>query len=230
MSSSAIISFMYQHCKHYFISSNPAMPPSPSPSQIFPLFSQLPTEIRLKIWEEVAAQPHTVELTCTPTSSYLPGGRWISHSKPAPIFNVCAESRYIAYAKYASLVISPEQLGVPLKTPLYFNFEADTLWLCADLSVPLARDLLEKNEQLKENLRFLAVSKRTWKVINQVELTPSWRGYTDTLDTLPLPVRCGLKKLDGLQFHSWQSMFPRLSCALDEMIAQLISYWLDLVE
>lgn len=153
-------------------------------------------------WQQVASQPRTVELTCTPTASNLPEGRWFSHTKTPYIFHVCSESREVALTQYSTLEFTNDQIGFPCKEIFYIDFLVDTLWLCADLRSGWARDLLEKNEQLKEKLRCLAVNETVWKQLNEVELTPVWTAYNGSYDSLPVPVSCGLKALDNLRFHS----------------------------
>jgi hypothetical protein len=176
--------------------------PTPS-TEVFTLFPLLPKELRLQIWEEVAAQPRILELTCTPTSSSLPEGRWMSHTKTPSIFQVCSESQEIALASYSVLKFSDGQIGIPPKPPLYIDFEVDTLWFCGDLQSAWARDLLEKNEILKEKLKFLKVKEKTWKELNQVDLTPIWSSYAGvTMNPCPTPVRSGLKVLEYISFHS----------------------------
>jgi len=202
MSSTRIIYFMYEHYKHCALSREPSISSSMTSSDSFTLFPSLPSELRLKIWQEVAAQPRTVELTCTTTSSNLPEGRWFSHTKPPHIFQVCSESREVALAQYSVIEITPVQIGLPCKTTLYINFSVDTLWLCSDLQKPWARDLLERNEQLRERLRYLAVQREMWKELNEVELTPAWTGYTGSAEPFPIPVSRGLGALVDLKFHS----------------------------
>ena len=90
-------------------------------------------ELRLKIWEAATEQPNTVELSCTPTASYLPNGRWFSHSKPPTIFRVCSESRAVAMQRYDVLTFSPDVVGIPCKMQIYINFDVDTLWVCSDM-------------------------------------------------------------------------------------------------
>ena len=139
MSEVRLIYFMYHHYQHCFISKQGLMAPPSTDS--FTLFPLLPMVLRLKIWEAVTDQPNTVELSCTPTASYLPDGRWFSHSKPPTIFRICSESRAIAMQRYNVLEFSPDVVGIPCKTQLYINFDVDTLWVCSDMvSLLLSRN------------------------------------------------------------------------------------------
>lgn len=160
---------MYHHGQHCIATQGPR--PSPKPTDSFTLFPLLPAELRLKVWELAAREPQTVELSCTPTSSYLPKGRWFSHNKPPIVLSVCSESREVALREYSVLKFCPDQIGNPWPR-LYINFEVDTLWLCSDLCQLWARDLLEKNEQLKTSLRSLVVNENLWKQLNHTMLTP----------------------------------------------------------
>jgi 2EXR family len=200
MSETRLIFFMYHHYQHCFISKEKPMPP-PS-SSIFTLFPRLPTELRLKIWDAVAEEPNNVELSCTPTASYLPDGRWFSHSKPPVLFRICSESRAVAMAHYDVLTFSPDMVGIPYKGNLYINFAVDTLWVCADMHIKWARMLLSKNDQLKEKLKYLAVNEKIWKDLNQTDLTPRYSG--GVLPWLPpaAAIVCELKALEDVRFHS----------------------------
>ncbi|KAK0112784.1 hypothetical protein ONS95_014517 [Cadophora gregata] len=195
--STRIIYFMYHHTHHCVISREKRLAVS---SDSFTLFPLLPAELRLKIWEAVADEPRVVEVTCTPTASHIPEGRWFSHSKAPVIFCVCSESRYIALQKFEVLKFHADQIGIPPSITLYINFASESLHLCGDLQAAWARDLLEKNEQLKEKLRFICVKEILWQDLNQVHLTPVWNPESNVEP--PLAVRGGLKALVDVKFHS----------------------------
>ncbi|KAH8596138.1 hypothetical protein B0O99DRAFT_621107 [Bisporella sp. PMI_857] len=203
-STNSLIYFMYHHYQHCSIG---ACPPPPIKSRSsFTLFPLLPPELRLKIWEMIASEPQTVELSCTPTSSYLPDGRWFSHNKAPILFSICSESRAVAFAEYEQLKFSPGQMGSPWDT-IYVNWERDTLWLCNDLWPMLAKDLLRKNEQLKDNLKKLAIGRNLWRVVNQnivmYRTGASALGLTmDGVDSSLKNATTGLKALADIKFHS----------------------------
>ena len=202
MSSTKIIYFMYHHYQHCSIRATPPLPPkSPDSFTLFPL---LPPELRLRIWEIVASEPRTVELSCTPTASYIPNGRWFSHSKPPIFFSVCSESRDVGLMEHSILEFPPEQMGIAWPK-LYINFAVDTLWLCADLQVLWAKELFERSGQLKENLRYLAVNETMWKALNPLFFTPGF-AMADAggtyVDKCPQGVRGSLRALEGVKFHS----------------------------
>lgn len=188
--------FMYYHCKFCVLGKEKLHDPTPETFTLFPL---LPAELRLRIWHLIANTPRSVELTCTPTASHLPEGKWLSHSKSPVIFQICSESRAVALSAYTTLAFSPGQIGVPCSLPFRLNFSADTLWLCEDLHPAWARDLLEKNEQLKEELKFLVVTKKLWKELNEVELTSPLESHPPGTKEV---VRKGLKAIQEIRFHS----------------------------
>ncbi len=197
--STRIIYFMYHHAHHCVIPREPQELPSQSS---FTLFALLPTELRLKVWEAFADTPRMVEITCTPTASHIPEGRWFSHSKGPVIFRVCSESRYVALSKVSVLKFSSNQIGFPPSMKLYINFSSETLFLCGDLQARWARDLLEKNEQLRTKLKYLYVKEKLWKELNPVDLTPM-RNTADlgAKQQTPQAIRGYLKALVDVKFH-----------------------------
>lgn len=87
---------------------------------------------------------------------------------------------------------------------MYFNFNQDKLWLCSDLSSDWARDLLEKNEHLRERLRFLNVDEMTWKTLNPAAPSSSVDGVVhgtaiDKVDNEP--VSGLMNALEEVKFH-----------------------------
>lgn len=194
---SAIVYFMLQHCQHCLI---PREPLPTSSSLSFTCFPFLPSELRLKIWEMIASEPRTVELSCTPTSSYLPGGRWFSHSKPPVIFHVSSESRVVALSTISVFKFSPNQFGMPIDH-LYINFSVDTLWLCSDLQLAWAKDLLESNEQVKEKLKFLAIREGFWRQLNTPIKASEANEFFGPPEPHPDAVSARLKALEEVKFH-----------------------------
>jgi hypothetical protein len=189
-----IMTFMYNHSQYCSIHEEQSINPS---LELFTLFPLLPPELRVKIWEEAAAEPHTVELSCTPIVSSIPQGRWFSHSRPPTMFHINKESRAVALREFAVLTFSPGQIGLPPST-IYINFSSGTLWLCADLAAEWARNLLEKNEQLQIGLRSLVVNEQLWNRLNPVTDTPSGTPAIMTSSN----VSRVLKALEDVRFHS----------------------------
>jgi hypothetical protein len=196
---SAIVYFMLQHHQHCLTPRESRPIPSSNSLTRFPL---LPSELRLQIWDIISSEPRVVEISCTPSSSYLPGGRWISHTKPPVILHISRESRAVALSKISVLKFSPTQFGVPIDR-LYINFLVDTLWLCSDLQVAWAKDLLENNDQLKEKLRFLVVREQVWKQLNTSNKA-GWNGeFFGPLEPDSDAVSSGLKALEEVKFHDY---------------------------
>lgn len=190
--------FQYHRFQHCVLNVLPPTPPRSSDK--FILFPLLPPELRLKIWQTIAQEPQTIELSCMFVSSNMStGGRWFTHNSPPIIFSVCSESRAAAYYEYTLLDFSPEQIGQRWQT-VFINWERDTLWLCNDLSATWAKDLFGKNEQLKENLKNLSVGENLWKAIN-----PMGDGTATSptgLKTKATDVVGKLRVLKGVEFHS----------------------------
>lgn len=195
------ICFMYNHNAHCVRQRVKGQTPS---SDIFSLFPRLPIEIRLKIWEAFAHTGRYVELTCAPAASHITKIQWLSHSKPPVILRICSESRHVALAKFSVLEFAPEQIGSPPSAKLYINFASDTLYLCGDLLEAWARDLLEKNEQLRKQLRCICVKETLWTALNKVATTPQWPSDNAVAKdpTLPKAIRQTLEALVGVDFHN----------------------------
>lgn len=68
-----------------------------------------------------------------------------------------------------------------------------------------ARDLLEKNEQLKSKLTSLAINEPMWKALNPVFFTPGFamtQSGVAYVEECPEGARSVLKALEDLRFHS----------------------------
>jgi len=178
---------------------------SSRPLQTFTLFPLLPPELRLKIWQKLAAQPHTLELGRTSTDANGPQGQWFSRSQPPAIFSVCSESRAAALHLFSALTFSDGQTGLPCRKPLYINFETGTLCIGSDFHPKLAEDLLFRNAQLKESLKYLAISSKLWTVINPVYLDPGWDGgnvWPRLNLSMPRGVEIGSRALKHVELQS----------------------------
>jgi hypothetical protein len=200
VSDTRIVAFMSNHYQHCIMHEKQSTKPSSS-SEAFTLFPLLPPEIRVKIWEAAAAEPHTVELSCTPVVASIPQGRWFSHSKPPTIFHVNAESRAVALREFSVLTFSPGQIGLPPGI-IYINFSSGCLWLCADLAAEWARNLLEKSEQLKVGLKFLVVNRQLWNGLNPVTVIPPGTPAIMSKWETSSNVSGALKALEVVRFHS----------------------------
>lgn len=118
---------------------SPPQSPSLSPST-FPLFPDLPPELRLKIWEYLL-QPRIVIATCFDASNAPHKRRQLAlrpRKRLVPILlHISAETRRLALKHY-ELAFSwriPSMLATPRASPprVYFNFKTDTLLLLGEL-------------------------------------------------------------------------------------------------
>ncbi|TVY17186.1 hypothetical protein LARI1_G003842 [Lachnellula arida] len=94
----------------------------------FTLFPQLPSELRLKIWEEMLPGPRDVEIEYHMDYATFNGKKiskfsgWTSH-EPVPVaLHICQESRQEALVHY-----QPSFGSYFHPSKIYFNFSRDTL-------------------------------------------------------------------------------------------------------
>ncbi|CCU74782.1 hypothetical protein BGHDH14_bghG000610000002001 [Blumeria hordei DH14] len=117
----------------------------------FHKFSDLPTEIRLLIWE-YAFVPRVHELhPCA--KLYNEKMTFRSNSSRTPsIFHVCRESREVALQKYSLMSYEPRAIGSSGKGILrfYFSPELDTLFLNSLMGLFIIFMLLEDQDEYVE--------------------------------------------------------------------------------
>ncbi|RTE77296.1 hypothetical protein BHE90_008236 [Fusarium euwallaceae] len=115
---------------------------SPSSLTAFPQFTQLPPELRLRIWSYLI-QPRIVVVCCMQRDERL--GERVkelnsrSHGRSAPVLlHVNRESRYLALQHYEltfswriSKLISDTPVSAPAR--VWFNFALDVVWLAGEL-------------------------------------------------------------------------------------------------
>lgn len=115
---------------------------SPSSLTAFPQFTQLPPELRLRIWS-CLIQPRIVVVCCMQRDERL-GERLEelnarSHGRSTPVLlHVNRESRYLALQHYEptfSWRISKLLSDTPVSAParVWFNFALDAVWLAGEL-------------------------------------------------------------------------------------------------
>ncbi|KAI1206301.1 uncharacterized protein F4807DRAFT_235404 [Annulohypoxylon truncatum] len=103
---------------------------SEMPLTAFAQFPALPTELRIKIWNE-SCHPRVVELhsqTFTDGVSETP--KWVSNCSNPAALSVCFESRMVARAHFSVLLPvfrSMSKSGIPIPRDLYFDPASDLL-------------------------------------------------------------------------------------------------------
>ena len=141
----------------------------------FPLFSKLPIEIRLLIWE-LTIEPRIVEMKTYDQMDIYP-----KNSYPeVPALSVCRESRSTVIKAYPLAFETWHGEGIR------FNFEIDTLYFsqsCKDY-IRLFLDVLTKADV--QQLRYVAIDMTMWEdwdlCFLPVTVFPSLT-YSNTLST-----------------------------------------------
>ncbi|KAL3427414.1 hypothetical protein PVAG01_00923 [Phlyctema vagabunda] len=178
--------------------------------QEFPLFSLLPSEIRLEIWSMAACVPHTLSIDCKKPARTSEIPQW-SSSSPAPaILSVNSEARRVALSFYAVLSFPHESIRQPSR-PLYINFSSDAISLAKDMHSLYARTLLEKTPQFKNGLRRIILTEMMWGMLNAMAAVPGpmidsrWDCVGYSMDYPSVLVTECLKSLEEVTFHGSDS-------------------------
>jgi len=122
----------------------------------FEIFSSLPTEIRLKIWNHAAPGPRVVKVSY---SSCLQ--RYISDCPPPIILHINQESRSEAMLKYHRL-----SLGIQDNPEIYVDLSIDTVYVSGLAHLrdyylqPFMYELANSSD--RHTIRKLAVDQRAW--------------------------------------------------------------------
>ncbi|KAI1101948.1 hypothetical protein F4804DRAFT_282111 [Jackrogersella minutella] len=104
---------------------------SPSPPTTFTRFPSLPTELRVKIWNE-SFQPRVVELHSQQSGNESP--KWVSNCSNPAALSVCSEARELALAHYYLLLpVLRSKPGPPLSRTLYFDPNSDLLAILGEV-------------------------------------------------------------------------------------------------
>jgi hypothetical protein len=110
----------------------------------FTLFSDLPTELQIKIWRHALPGPRIIQL------HYLNGTFSFHGACPPPLLHTCRISREVALS-----IFEPAFTRDGQRVPIYIDLAHDTLYLAADL------EMCERTagffRDFKENVRSLAV-------------------------------------------------------------------------
>jgi len=145
-------------------------------TKMFTIFSNLPSELRVKIWQQ-ACSPRTVTLTYTTSTS-----SFTSTTPPPTLLSVSHEAREEALRIYTLSFGTPSQ---PPKT--YFNPLLDTLYLPRhqemgyDETLRDFRQLIHDPSNLLTQLRYVAIDhvnvdvKRPWESYNKAVFLRSFK-------------------------------------------------------
>lgn len=107
------------------------IPTTTTPPHDFPLFSKLPTELRVMIWREVLPGPRLVEANFQFEDNVYRFGSapmyCMSRTSPPALLSVCYESREEALKKYSlCFAMEAEQPRI------YFDMNVDNLFITCD--------------------------------------------------------------------------------------------------
>lgn len=160
--------FAIMHQRRHCILNKEPAPPKSRPMDSFTLFRHLPPELRIKIWQTIASVRKYVEIGCI-ASLEEPSGRWFTHSPTPILLSICQESRIFALSYYSPLGFFEGQLGIQCQTRMYINFASEALWLCGDLHERWAINLLSKNHQLQEQLKYLVIDSWLWEKLKATD-------------------------------------------------------------
>ncbi|KAF8858807.1 hypothetical protein BDZ45DRAFT_386931 [Acephala macrosclerotiorum] len=138
----------------------------------FELFTQLPSELRIKIWKHTFPEPRVVSVRFNRAVS-----QYTSTSAPPALVHVCTESRSLFLETYTKLILSPKY-----DSAVFLDFTRDTLYFdsldCSpdgDLSLDLA------SSPHRDRILYCAIDSQLWEVLrvfrydslSEVRLMPS---------------------------------------------------------
>jgi 2EXR family len=89
----------------------------------FRLFSKLPAEVRLQIWEEYTRFPRLLHLKYKSKEKILTLANVQAIPVIPPIFHVCRECREVAKTSYHILILNPD-----IESKVYVNFRQDVVY------------------------------------------------------------------------------------------------------
>ncbi|RDW69490.1 hypothetical protein BP6252_08510 [Coleophoma cylindrospora] len=165
----------------------------------FGCFPYLPPEIRLLIWEHIAALPQDIRLSCTTPNAVASQPCWYTSNRAPAIFAVNWEARAVALSVYTFLRFSKDQIGIPWMRPVYINLRSDVLCLGIGLQVRYAKSLLEDNDQLREGVTRLVVERMLWEKMNWVPPPAMLLPTPFASDTMERPFRTLQERLVSLE-------------------------------
>jgi 2EXR family len=131
------------------------------PSHVFTLFTKLPSELRIKIWQRAFPAPRVVPVR-------FHRGQYTSNSAPLSLLHASSESRSVLLSTYTKLILSPKYDSV-----VFINFDVDTIFFdnldCSpdgDLSLDLARS------PHSDRILSCAIDSQVWEVLRVFKYDP----------------------------------------------------------
>lgn len=122
----------------------------------FPLFVELPTELRLKIWQLIIPEPRVVPVRYNRLFK-----QYTSTIEPPIAAQICSESRTLFLESYTKLILSPKY-----ESAVFVNFACDTIYFdhfdCSpdgDLSFDLAIS------PHRDRILNCAISSELWEIL-----------------------------------------------------------------
>jgi hypothetical protein len=130
---------------------------------MFHLFTNLPSELRIKIWQHASPEPRIVPVLFNHTMQ-----QYTSTSEPPALLHVCVESRTVLLYTYTNLILSPKYPSV-----VFVDFARDTIFFkhldCSpdgDLALDLARS--PHSNQIQN----CAIESNLWEVLRVFKYDP----------------------------------------------------------
>lgn len=123
----------------------------------FEPFTQLPSELRIKIWQACSPeQPRVV-----PVRYSRLHGQYVSNKPPPALAHVCSESRSLFLETYTKLILSPKY-----ESNVFIDFSRDTIFFdtldCSpdgDLSLDLS------SSPHRDRILYCAIDSQLWEVL-----------------------------------------------------------------
>ncbi len=122
----------------------------------FELFTQLPVELRIKVWKHTFPEPRVLSVRFNRVTS-----QYTSTLAPPALVHVCSESRSLFLETYTKLILSPKY-----DSAVFIDFARDTLFFdtldCSpdgDLSLDLA------SSPHRDRILYCAINSQLWEVL-----------------------------------------------------------------
>ncbi|KUJ09356.1 uncharacterized protein LY89DRAFT_788240 [Mollisia scopiformis] len=122
----------------------------------FELFTQLPSELRIKIWKHTFPEPRVLAVRFNRAVS-----QYTSDTPPPALVHACSESRSLFLETYKRLILSPKY-----DSAVFIDFARDTLFFdtldCSpdgDLSLDLALS------PHRDRILYCAIDSQLWEVL-----------------------------------------------------------------